>query len=351
MRSSLALPVLAAALASAQGVFTVSARTASGVESPGGEVVIDLSGDVRVTDGDVTITADSGRVWQTSGRAVFVGSVEVSADTVTATGNRLEYDRAGGTATLIGNAVLTDGETDLSADQVVFYRYAEKAIATGGVLMTGPMLGRVTGDYALYDLVERSLFVTVSPELRRIEGGDSLVITADRLVFLPDSERAEAQGNAVLVAPGRDMTAVSELLRFHGSEDRVELLGSPDVTTPDGEISGNYIDASLAGGELSSLRIEGSARGHFVDSTVDPPGESWFQSERAWFEFSNGSPDSVALEGSVTLTVRSGGEAAERLESNAVSGERLTVSYSGGSPEVVTVTGGVRGTYTYRREE
>jgi lipopolysaccharide export system protein LptA len=334
----------------AAGVFTVNADNASGSETPDGELVIDLRGDVEVTDGDIFVTSDSGRVWQNSGRAVFFGDVVVVADTITASADRLEYDRSSGTAVLTGHAVLEDGESRLTASQVTFFRLVGKAVASGGVVMTGPWLGHVTGEYALYDQARGTLFVTIDPALRRAEGSDSLLITADRLEFLPDSDRAEAQGNARLDAPGRDMTASAELLRFHGLEDRVELMGSPVMSTPDGELAGNYMEAFLDGGELTSLRVEGAVDGHMVDSEVSPPGESWFTSQRAWFGFAGGSPDSVDLSGAVTLTIRSGGEAAERQESNTVSGEHLTVRYSGGSPDLVTVSGTVRGTYSYRKE-
>jgi len=338
-----------AAFSAGPGVFTATARTASGAEAPDGETVIYLSGDVEVTDGEITVDSDSGVVWQSSGRAVFVGSVSVDADTVTATGDRLEYDRTAGTAILSGNAVLMDEEDRLRAAEVTWFRFADKAIARDSVVMTGPWIGSVQGDYAVYDASRRSLFVTASPVLRRTEGADSMTITADRLEFLPDSDRAEAQGNAVLVTSS-GITASAELLRYTGDGELLEMLGSPRLVSSDGEMSGNWMQALLRQGQIESLRVEGAADGHMTDRGVDPPGETWFSSERAFFAFEGGSPDSVDLSGSVNLTIRSGGEAASRQESNTVSGDHLVVRYDGGSPETVTVTGSVKGTYSYARE-
>jgi lipopolysaccharide export system protein LptA len=343
--------VLTAFSADGSGVFTATASSASGAEMPDGEMVIYLSGNVEVTDGEIFVTSDSGAVWQTTGRAIFIGSVTVVADTLTATGDRLEYDRGAGTAVLTGNAVLLDSENRLRASEVTWFRSAGKAVARDSVVMTGPWLGSVTGDYAVYDSARRSLFVTASPVLRRVEGADSITITADRLEFLPDSDMAEAQGNALLVSSGSGITAMAELLRYSGQDEMLEMLGSPRLTTADGELSGNWMEALLEQGQITWLRVGGAASGHLVDTEVSPPGESWFTSESAYFSFSGGSPDSVDLLGAVDLTIRSGGEAAARQESNAVTGDHLIVHYADGSPETVTVVGNVRGTYSYRRED
>lgn len=342
--------MLAAFSTDGPGVFTATARSASGSEMPDGETVIYLSGDVEVTDGEVFVTSDSGTVWQTSGRAIFIGSVVIDADTLHGTGDRLEYDRLAGTAVLTGNAVLLDGENRLRAAEVTWFRNAGKAVARDSVVLTGPWLGSVTGDYAVYDSARRSLFVTASPVLQRVEGADSITITAERLEFLPDSDRAEAQGHAVLVSSASGMTATAELLRYTGDGELLEMLGAPVLTTEDGELSGDWMEALLESGEISWLRVEGAADGHLLDRGVEPPGETWFTSEKAFFSFEGGSPDSVDLSGSVDLTIRSGGEAAERQESNSVTGDHLVVHYSSGSPETVTVTGGVRGTYSYSGE-
>ena len=344
MRSSLLLlvPALAAA-----GVFTVNATRASGSELEDGELVVTLSGDVEVTDGEVVVTSDSGRVWQQAGRALFLGSVVIEADTLGATSDRLEYDRPGGTATLTGNVTLTDGGNTLTADQVTWFRHAGKAVARGGVRMSGPWVGDVTGEYAMYDSDRGSIFVTSEPVLRRFEEGDSLVITADRLEFLPDSERAEAQGNAVLTYPTEGVTAVAEFLVYSGLDESVELLGGPVVTSDDGELAGNWIRAELTDGSIRTIRIEGAAEGHILDKGVTPPSETWFSSESAFFSFVGGEPDLIDLANSVTLVYRAGGEAASREESNTVSGQHLVVRYEGGSIESVHVTGSVTGTYSY----
>jgi lipopolysaccharide export system protein LptA len=339
--------ILAAALAAAAGVFTVTADSATGAGSEDGEYVVDLVGNVQVDDGTVYITSDSARVWQQAGVADFRGGVEAVSDTLRATADRLRYDRTSGTALLQGNAVLTDGSHVLTADEVTWFRPMGKAIARGSVHMTGPWLGDVTGSYAMFDSDRGSIFVTSDPVLRRLEEGDSLIITADRLEFLPDSDRAEAQGNAVLRYPSQDVVATAEFLSYSGEDESLELIGAAVVTSPEAELSGSRMTAVLAGGEIESMRIDGAATGHMVDDGVDPPAETWFDSETAFFAFEGGEPDSVDLAGSVTMTWKAGGEAAAREEGNTVSGQRLVVVYAGGSPDMVVVTGAVTGTYTY----
>jgi len=339
---------LIALLASSQGVFTTVADRASSREAEGGEMAIDLFGNVSVTDGEVTVTSDSGTVWQGSGNACFYGDVTVTADTLTGTSRYLEYVRAAGMVTMIGDVELTDGETVLNAGEVVYFRESGKATAREDVELTGPGIGFVRGQYALYDRERGSLFITVEPLLIRVVDGDSLTVTADRLEFFPEDNSAEAQGDARVSMPAREFFSTSEYLRYFGDEDRFEFFGSPVLQSPEGELSGDWMEILLdPSGDPEEVKVEGDAEGHFTDDGVDPPAETWFSSESAYFAFSGGDPDSVHLSGAALLRMQSGGEAAEREEINTVRGNTLTISLSEGEVVEVTVSGSVTGTYSY----
>lgn len=330
------------------GVFTTTADRAVSRDTDSAELVIDLFGNVVVTDGEVTVTSDSGTVWQESGNAIFYSNVTVEADTLTGTSHYLEYLKEAGMITMTGSVILTDGETVLEAGEVVYFRESGKATARENVIMTGPRIGRVEGQYALYDRDRGSLFITVDPVLRRIEGDDSLIVIADRLEFFPDENQAEAQGNASVSMPGMDFYSTSEYLRYFGNEDRFELFGSPVLESEDSEISGDWMEILLeSSGDPRSVRIEGGATGYFLDTGVEPPAETWFSSERAFFAFENGEPDSVSLAGSATLRMKSGGSAASRNEMNTVRGNSLRISFENGEVVEVNVSGHVTGTYSY----
>lgn len=340
--------ILLSLLATGSGVFTTSADRAFSWETEEGELVIDLVGNVSVTDGEVTVTSDSGSVWQNSGNARFYSNVTVTADTLTGTSDYLEYIKAAGMVTMTGNVTLTDGETVLSAGEVVYFRQSGKATAREDVVMTGPSLGFVEGQYALYDRDRGSLFITVDPVLRRIVDGDSLTVTADRLEFFPEDNSAEAQGNASVVMPARDFMSTSEYLRYFGDEERFEFFGSPVLESADGQLSGDWMEIMLdERGDPSQVRVEGDASGHFLDRGQEPPAETWFSSERAFFSFQGGDPDSMMLAGSAMLRMKSGGEAAERQEMNTVRGNELSIDFEGGEAVEVIVSGSVSGTYSY----
>lgn len=342
------LPVICSVLIAGAGVFTTTADRAVSRDTDSDELVIDLIGNVVVTDGEVTVTSDSGTVWQESGNAVFFSNVTVDVDTLAGTSHYLEYLKEAGMITMTGNVILTDGETVLEAGEVVYFRESGKATAKEDVLMTGPRIGRVEGQYALYDRSRGSLFITVDPILRRVEGDDSLIVTADRLEFFPDDNSAEAQGNASVSMPGMDFFSTSEYLRYFGDEDRFELFGSPVLESEDSEISGDWMEILLeSSGDPRSIRVEGGASGYFLDTGVDPSAETWFSSERAYFEFQNGEPDSVMLAGSATLRMKSGGSAASRNEMNTVRGNTLSISFENGEVMEVIVSGNVTGTYSY----
>ena len=345
----ISLSAMALALVlSGSGVFTTTADRAVSRETESEELVLDLMGNVSVTDGEVTVTSDTGTVWQVSGDAVFHSNVTVVADTLTGTSEYLQYVKSTGVITMTGDVVLTDGETVLEAQEVVYFRASGKATAREDVLLTGPDVGSVEGQYALYDRERGSLFVTVDPVMRRVENGDSVTVTADRLEFFPETNSAEAQGNAFVDMPARDFTARSEYLKYMGEEDRFELFGSPEIQSEEGEMSGDWIEITLdSSGDPEEVRIQGNAGGYFLDTGVAPPAETWFSSETAFFSFDQSSPDSVSLSGNATLRMKSGGEAASRSEMNTVRGDNFRISFQDGKAVEVIVFGYVSGTYSY----
>ncbi len=340
--------ILSTLCAAGAGVFTTTADRAVSRDDGSDELIIDLIGNVVVTDGEVTVTSDSGTVWQESGNATFYSNVTVDADSLTGSSSYLEYLKEAGMITMTGSVMLTDGETVLNAGEVVYFRESGKATAKDNVIMTGPDVGRVEGQYALYDRERNSLFITVDPILRRVDDGDSLIVIADRLEFFPDDNSAEAQGNASVSMPDMDIYSTSEYLRYYGNEDRFELFGSPVLESEEAVLSGDWMEILLeTSGDPRSVRIEGGASGHFLDTGVAPPAETWFSSERAFFAFAGGDPDSVILIGSASLQMKSGGEAAERNEMNTVRGNTLCINFENGEAVEVVVSGHVTGTYSY----
>ncbi len=344
----ISLSLILLVLAAGEGMFTTVADRAYSRENPGEGLVIELAGNVSVTDGEITVTSDSAVVWQGRGDARFYGNVVIVADTLRGTSDYLEYRREPGMVTMKGNVELTDGESVVRAQEIVYFRGSRKATAKKDVVMTGPELGFVRGEYALYDRDRGSLFVTVDPILKRAVGEDTLVVRADRLEFFPGENSAEAQGAAVVTLASKDIRSTSEYLRYFGEEDRFELLGSPLLETGDGELSGDWMEIKLdASGDPESVRIEGGASGHMVDRGTNPPAETWFDSEHAVFVLDGGAPDSIMLEGSAVLRMKGGGKAAEKMENNTVMGNVITMEFSDGELEKLTVTGSVRGTYSY----
>lgn len=341
------LLMLLTAAGSGGGVFTVTSDHASTSETEGGETLLTLTGNVVVTDDQVTVTSDSARVFQTSERAEFYSGVHVEADTLNADGAYLTYSRITGVMVLAGSARLSDGSSTLTADRVDWFRFRDMATARGGVLLTGDWLGEVRGEYALYDRKRGSLFVTAEPVLTRVEDSDTTVITADRLEFFEEGERAEAQGNAFVTMPGRDMETESEYLRYFGEEQRMELIGSPEIRSGDGLLRGDWMEGLLNdNGAIEFLRIEGSASGNFNEgvTTVD------FHSQRAEFTFLPGGEDldSLRLQGSAVLNVF--GEDSLRVEANTISAEEIVIDFNGGEAETVMARGTVRGTYSWSGE-
>lgn len=328
-------------------VFTVTSDHATSTEMESGESILELQGNVVVTDDQVTVTSDSATIYQTSERAEFTGNVLVVSDTLTATGYFLSYSRISGVLLLSGNATLTDGQSTLNANNIEWFRFRNMATAKESVVLQGEWLGKVEGEYALYDRDRQSLFVTLDPVLTRVEGSDTTVITADRLEFFEEGERAEAQGNAIVLMQSSNMETLSEYLRYFGEEKRMELIGSPVITSDDGTITGDWMEGLFdMGGALRFLRIEGAATGDMEDnaSVVN------FHSQRAEFAFlSNANQlDSLLLQGTAVLNIS--GEDSIRTEVNTISAEEIVIRFSFGDAEEIMARGSAMGTYSWTGE-
>lgn len=339
--------ILCAAVPSGGSVFTVTSDDASTRTMENGETILELSGNVVVTDDQVTVTSNSATIYQESERADFQDNVHVEADTLTASGSFLSYSRITGVMVLTGNALLSDGASTLTADRVDWFRFRDKATARGSVVLQGEWLGNVQGEYALYDRERGSLFVTAEPVLTRVEGSDTTVITADRLEFFEEGERAEAQGNAFVSMPSRSMETRSEYLRYYGTDKRMELIGSPEITAEEGTLRGDWMEALMDDqGAIEFLRIEGAASGNLDDGVT----RADFSSQRAEFAFIAGGEDidSLLLQGSAVLNVF--GEDSVRTEANTVSAESIVIQFSAGEADQVAAWGNVRGTYSWSGE-
>lgn len=329
------------------GVFTVTSDNASTTELENGESILELNGNVVVADDQVTVTSRSATIYQDSERAEFTGDVFVVADTLNASGNFLSYSRITGVMVLTGDALLTDGSSTLTANQVDWFRFRDMATAKGSVLLQGDWLGEVQGEYALYDRERQSLFVTVDPILTRIDNADTTIITADRLEFFEEGERAEAQGNASVIMRPSMMETSSEYLRYFGEEERMELIGSPEIISDEGTIRGDWMEILLdAGGAINFLRIEGAASGDLEDQGTTMN----FLSQRAEFAFipSGDDLDSLLLQGSAVLNVS--GEDSVRAEVNTISAEEIVIRFISGEADEIMARGNARGTYSWSGE-
>jgi len=348
---SVTLVMLLIPLGAFAGIFTATSSSASIREGASGEMLMELTDSVVVTNGEVVITSDAATIWELSERAVFSGNVNFESDTVSGHSDYLEFDAKDSILIIRGNVFLYDGETEVRAEEVVYYMDSEKATVKDSVVMTGEWLGTVSGQYAMYDFERNSMFITVDPLLIHTEDEDTMYVTADRLEFFSDENRAEAQGNAVVTIPEREIVAEAEYLYSYGDEDRIELFGSPELTTADGELSGDEIEVYMTeDGGISSVIIEGNATGFFSDTNDDPPSETWFTSQTADFFFVDEEMDLLYIAGSANLVYKAGGEAAEQQEINTVKSDIFIITFEDGSAVEVTAIGNVSGTYSYRED-
>lgn len=244
------------------------------------------STNVRLSDGDVRLSAPSGDYYVDEKRADFEGGVTMVDSTVTLTSQRGSYWLDEKRAEFYDDVRLVETTSTLEADSVIYFRDTEVALANGNVFIehiggeeddvepdsTQRILlygaeayndnrqgfSRITGDPLLVRLVEDSTSATVDTLLIRAEilestRSDSL----ERLVAL-DNVRIW-QGDIAAVAD----SAISDRYKLADAADstreEIRLFKAPTMWYDDLQVFGDTIYATGQAGSIDSLFVEGSA--------------------------------------------------------------------------------------------
>lgn len=142
---------------------------------------------------------DQGQAATPSGDTAFdlggAQPIEITAD------DGIEWDRDAKTYTARGNAVATQGTSEIHADTLIA-SYSESSnqidhvVAEGSVKIMNPSQ-TAYGDHADFDQTRRLLVMT-GPALK-IEGSDQTVTARDALEYWQDQDALVAKGNVVVV--------------------------------------------------------------------------------------------------------------------------------------------------------
>ena len=169
--------------------------------------------------------------------------IEIEAD------DALEWDREGKTYTAQGNAVATQGTTQLKAETLIAdYREADdgstqiwRLTAITGVILISEE-GTAYGDRAVYKIDEAVAEMTGND--LRMENPDQIMTANQKFEYFTNANRFEASGD-VVVDRGEDKLNADKIITFFKNDengervlDKLEAQGNVIITTPEEILKG-----------------------------------------------------------------------------------------------------------------
>lgn len=241
---------------------------------PNGEEVIDLAGNVRIQQGLVTITANSGKFYPQQQRATVSGNVRIVQPGTVLTAPQADYngntglatapagvtvEEEGGTLTagfgeyninrrisfFRNNVTLRDSNTVLTANEGVYYSTERKAIFEGNVSAVSDSGNLTSNQLTYWRGTEQSYAVG---NVRLFSLSDSSLLTCDTLDHRPRLETF-ARGHVVLTSTKEAAILTGDSLRHLPQEFYTVVTGSPRLTQIDSTLRLIYPSDSTAEGE------------------------------------------------------------------------------------------------------
>lgn len=341
----------------------------------GDETVLELTGNVRVVHGDVTITADRGLNYATQRLTQLFGHVRAVQQTLVMTGDEGEYrqledlaivkknvhivdegwqvtcdevrySRTQDEAWLIGHVVGKDSTSTMHADRVLYQRTIGRAEAFGKVEITDDKQNLIVrGKHGLFYRDRGEGVVDREPKL--ISGPDDpepITVVSDTMRVFPDSSRATAYYR-VKIIKGNTVTQCDSAM-LYDDRHRVELYGHPLAQQDNVAMKGDRMVAFYNESEVHRIDILGSASiTEAVRDSMVVGRDSWIQGDSITLYLHEGGVDSVRVRGQAKSEYFP--KNPNKVEGNSIEGNNMFFKFGPKEIEFVDVKGGASGLYRY----
>lgn len=354
--------------------FDVNADRSS-LRSIGGETVLELIDNVVVVHGDVTLTADHGLSYTVQKLTLLDGNVRVVQQQMVMTGaegeyrqsedlailrrnvrivdpdwvitcNEARFSRRTGQAWLIGNVVARDSTSVLKTDRLLYERGSGRTEAFGSVELTGENEGIVVrGQHGVYYRDRGEGVVDRDPEL--ISGpndAEPVRVLADTMRVYPDSSRATAY-YGVRILKGNTVTQCDSAM-LYDDQKRIELYGRPIAKQNRVTMMGERMVAWYNEEEIYRVDVKGKAE--IIEAASDSlvvGRDSRIRGDDMTLYLHGNGVDSLRVTGNASSEYFP--DNPNKVESNAVRGQRMFFRFGPTAIDYVNVSGKADGMYRY----
>ncbi len=354
--------------------YDVSANQ-SVLKKIGDETVLELTGNVRVVHGDVTVTADRGLHFTSQRLTQLFGHVRAVQRTMVMTGeegeyrqledlaivrknvriidegwvvtcDEVRYSRTRDEAWFLGRVVAEDSTSIMRANRVLYKRTMGIAEAFDKVEMVDKKQDVVArGKHGIYYRNEGRGVVDQEPELVSGSGEEEpITVVADTMRVFPDSARATAYYRVKIIKGNMVTQADSAML--YDDQKRVELFGNPLAKQDNVSMKGDRMVAYYNDEEVYRVDILGAAA--ITESQRDSlvvGRDSWIQGDSISLYLHDNDVDSVRVLGKAKSEYYP--KNPNKVEGNYIEGRDMFFRFDGEEIEFVDVKGGASGVYQY----
>ncbi len=341
----------------------------------GEESVLELTGNVRVVHGDVTVTADRGLSFTTQRLTQFFGHVRAVRQTMVMTGeegeyrqledlaivrknvrivdegwevtcDEVRYSRLQDEAWFIGHVVGKDSTSTIRADRVRYQRGIGLAEAFGSVEISDDAQDIIVrGKHGLFFRDRSEGIIDREPVLvSGLDDAEPVTVVSDTMRVFPDSSRATAYYRVKIIKG--DMVTQCDSAMIYDDHQRVELYGHPLAQQDNVAMKGERMVAYYNDEEVHRVDILGSASITETqrDSLVAGR-DSWIQGDALTLYLHEGGVDSVRVVGTAKSEYYP--KHPGKVEGNTIEGEDMFFRFGPDEIDFVDVRGGASGTYRY----
>ncbi|HXV13903.1 MAG TPA: putative LPS assembly protein LptD [Candidatus Krumholzibacteria bacterium] len=347
----------------------------SQLKKVGEETVLELTGNVRVVHGDVTVTADRGLSFTTQRLTQLFGNVRAVQQTMVMTGaegeyrqledlaivrknvrivdegwevtcNEARYSRVKDEAWLVGNVVGKDSTSTIRADRVLYKRGLGLAEAFGAVeISDGAQDIIVRGKHGLFYRDRSEGVVDREPVL--VSGPDDpepITVVSDTMRVFPDSSRATAYYRVKIIKG--DMVTQCDSAMLYDDQQRVELYGNPLAKQDNVAMKGERMVAHYNEDEVYQIDIlDAASITETQRDSLVAGRDSWIQGDAITLYLHDGGVDSVRVLGKAQSEYYPKNPG--KVEGNVIEGEDMFFHFGEDEIDFVDVKGGASGTYRY----
>jgi lipopolysaccharide export system protein LptA len=312
--------------------------------------VVDLYGDVRIEDDTLTLQSQQARYYGKTHTASTDSAIYLNDRRRTLTADRGTYNTDNKVAQFFGHVFVRDSASQLTSDQLVYYRIEEKTLADIDVRIKG-LENNVTvhgSHFEDYGKKNYSL-MTGSPLLVQIDTGsdgkiDTLMITSTTMEAYRDSanERFIAT-DSVQVIRG-PLSAHCGYGIYFSKDSMVVLQRQPIVWYEDNQLTGDSITVYIREKKINRVHVVGAAFALSQSDSVYVDRYNQLKGKQLTMYLTDRKVDHIIVEINAT-TLYYLYDKNKPNGVNRVSGDRVVMYFKDGKIERISVISGVEGDY------